>query len=134
MPLDEKRHFPQCPSLYMAWIATRPKKVVFFRGFEPFLTPDFALFCIGKYHKQRWTEPKYIEVDRVGPDHKRFFVMTVKDINGKEVGRGKGSSKKRGEQEASREALIHYGELGGDSDSSSSEESSSEEESSDDET
>jgi ribonuclease-3 len=48
--------------------------------------------------------PQYVVVEEVGPDHDKNFVVAVK-INGSEVARGAGRSKKQAEQEAARMAL-----------------------------
>lgn len=55
--------------------------------------------------------PVYTVVSEKGPSHNRTYEVTV-GFNGKIYGRGKGTSKKRAEQEAAREALIALG-LGG---------------------
>ncbi len=47
--------------------------------------------------------PEYEVVSEVGPDHRKEFTIEVK-YRRKVLGRGKGSSKKRAEQEAAREA------------------------------
>ena len=46
----------------------------------------------------------YELVGESGPDHDKRFTIAVR-LNGEEIGRGTGSSKKRGEQEAARAAL-----------------------------
>jgi dsRNA-specific ribonuclease len=87
------------------------------------------------YHQQKWTDPKYFMIEQSGPDHKREFVMTVKDNEGKTIGMGKGVSKRKGEQESAKNALLYLGQLNADSDSeeeilysdSSADESSSDE-------
>ena len=73
------------------------------------------------YHKQKWIYPKYHEVYKEGPPHKRTYIMGVESggeepidsKNFKEtcVGFGIGSSKKEGEQNAAKMALIVYGFL-----------------------
>lgn len=70
------------------------------------------------YHQKKWNVPKYYTLNEEGPDHKREFTMGVKDNTGRIIGTGSGASKRKGEQEASRQALIFLGELKeGDSDS-----------------
>lgn len=71
------------------------------------------------YHQKRWDDPKYKLLDQAGPDHKRFFVMAVFDHEGNIVGKGKGASKRKGEQEAAREALIFFQQLSNDTESES---------------
>lgn len=46
----------------------------------------------------------YEQVDESGPDHNKVFTFRVK-LNGSEIGRGKGRTKKEAEQAAAREAL-----------------------------
>jgi ribonuclease-3 len=53
-----------------------------------------------KYH----THPVYEMVSQEGPDHKREFVYRVV-INGIEIARGSGTSKKRAEKQAAQKAL-----------------------------
>ena len=52
--------------------------------------------------------PAYILVDTSGPDHARNFEVEVR-VNGKALGRGRGSSKATAEQEAAKEALKTLG-------------------------
>ena len=49
----------------------------------------------------------YTLVGESGPDHDKRFVVAV-SLNGEEIGRGKGSSKKRAEQDAARVALENH--------------------------
>ena len=48
--------------------------------------------------------PTYIEVSAEGPAHDRRFTCAVV-VDGEELGRGEGRTKKEAEQEAAREAL-----------------------------
>jgi len=66
------------------------------------------------YHQMGWDDPTYGALDISGPDHKKVFTIFVKQKKNKRddgeiVGIGVSSSKKRGEQEAAKQALIHYG-------------------------
>ena len=58
--------------------------------------------------------PKYFEEHTDGPPHSRIFTMSVSGPNGNIIGTGKGRSKKKAEQIASKFALIYLGELTGD--------------------
>ena len=49
----------------------------------------------------------YRLVDESGPDHAKSFTMAV-DLNGKEIGRGSGHSKKEAEQMAARAAVTSF--------------------------
>ncbi len=49
--------------------------------------------------------PNYEVLKEEGPDHRKHFVVEV-FLNGDPVGRGEGWSKKEGEEEAAKEALI----------------------------
>ena len=46
----------------------------------------------------------YVLVGETGPDHAKCFAVEV-SLNGKPVGKGEGSSKKRAEQDAARDAI-----------------------------
>lgn len=52
--------------------------------------------------------PEYRVLEEMGPDHEKLFVIGVY-IDGKEIGRGQGKSKKTAEQEAARTAVQHLG-------------------------
>lgn len=52
--------------------------------------------------------PVYEVISEKGPSHNRLYEITVR-FNGKVYGHGKGTSKKRAEQEAARGALIALG-------------------------
>ena len=58
---------------------------------------------------RRGEEPVYEIVDEGGPDHARYFETVVR-VGGEVVGRGTGTSKKRTEQAAARDALVHLGD------------------------
>lgn len=60
------------------------------------------------HHKLKWSDPEYGLLEQAGTE-KRIFKMFVKDGNNKIAGVGFGSSKKKGEQEAAKKALISYG-------------------------
>ncbi len=77
---------------------------------------NFKDLLLQYFHKMRWADPIYGSVDVSGPEHAKVFYMyvkwkkTVRD-DGQIVGYGHGSSKRKGEQEAARQALIHFGEI-----------------------
>lgn len=54
------------------------------------------------------TQPKYRVVSEEGPDHQKIYNIEA-SIEGKVVGAGKGTSKKRAEQQAARSALEKLG-------------------------
>lgn len=62
------------------------------------------------YQKEFKITPKYLELNIIGPPHKRIFTMGVLDKDGEIVGRGVAKSKKEAEQKASLEALKYFGE------------------------
>ncbi|ARF09261.1 ribonuclease III [Catovirus CTV1] len=69
------------------------------------------------YHKWKWPDPEYGSRGAVEKDNKKIFIMYVKGYmqNSKGerewvvMGEGSGTSKKKGEQEAARNALIKLG-------------------------
>jgi len=63
------------------------------------------------------THPQYRISSEIGPDHEKVFTVEVV-VSQKVLGRGHGSNKKEAEQEAARDALLHFekivrGEKGG---------------------
>lgn len=68
------------------------------------------------HHKMKWDDPKYDVYKKIGPDHAREFIMYVTDKDNKPFKYGKGLSKKKGEQDAAKKALIDYGLLNDDDD------------------
>ena len=85
------------------------------------------LYCDNNYkdqllrihHQNKWTFPQYITIHFEGPPHKRKYIMGVEKqnisnsdtIQTKCISYGIGSSKKEGEQNAAKMALIIYGVL-----------------------
>lgn len=68
------------------------------------------------FHRMRWADPKYGVMDITGPENNKLFTVYVmkrenKTDDGDIVGIGIGSSKKKGEQEAAKKALIKFGEV-----------------------
>ena len=53
------------------------------------------------------THPQYRISSENGPDHQKLFAVEVV-VNGRTLGRGHGSNKKEAEQEAARDALLHF--------------------------
>lgn len=69
-----------------------------------------------EFHKRKWKAPIYGELSITGPDHCKIFKMYVakkENDRSKEeiISYGKGKSKKHGEQDAARIALIKLGAL-----------------------
>ena len=61
------------------------------------------------YHRMKWCDPEYKLVEIVEKDSKKYFNMCVVNDNNEMVGKGTGTSKKKGEQIAARTALVHFG-------------------------
>ena len=107
-------------------------------GFEPCLylivnlletLIDYSekLYCDNNYkdqllrihHQNKWSFPQYITIHFEGPPHKRKYIMGVErhDVSDKEptetrcISFGIGTSKKEGEQNAAKMALIIHGVL-----------------------
>ena len=53
------------------------------------------------------THPQYRISSENGPDHQKLFAVEVV-VNGRTLGRGHGNNKKEAEQEAARDALLHF--------------------------
>ncbi len=76
-----------------------------------FAQPDLV---DGKSRLQEWAQgehlgaPAYVLVEKSGPDHARVFEVEVR-VDGKPLGRGRGTSKATAEQEAARNALEALG-------------------------
>jgi ribonuclease-3 len=62
------------------------------------------------YHKQKWTEPKYIDIsphNTMGTQEQRKFIINVKNNTGQIIGQGFSTvSKNKAEQLAAQKALI----------------------------
>jgi len=56
---------------------------------------------------QRWTNPTYRLVEDQGPPHARHYTVEVL-VNSEAWGRGSGTSLRRAEKDAAREALEHF--------------------------
>jgi ribonuclease III len=56
------------------------------------------------------THPQYRISSEIGPDHEKVFTVEVV-VNQKVLGRGRGNNKKEAEQEAARDALLHFEKL-----------------------
>lgn len=85
------------------------------------------LYCDNNYkdqllrihHQNKWKFPQYITIHHEGPPHKRKYIMGVEKhdidqncpLEKKCIGFGIGASKKEGEQNAAKMALIIYGIL-----------------------
>ena len=81
-----------------------------------FIETNFKDHLLQYFHKKRWEDPKYDALDISGPDHKKQFTMYVKCRKdpldpGEIVGWGVSTSKKQGEQNAAKQALIKFGEI-----------------------
>ena len=74
------------------------------------------------YHRQELGNPKYVTIYYEGPPHKRKYIMGVEKYNNisnvqlkdKCISYGIGNSKKEGEQNAAKMALIKYNQLNDD--------------------
>lgn len=51
--------------------------------------------------------PEYNVISKIGPQHEQVFTVAV-SVNGREIGKGKGSNKKTAEQEAAKEGLKFF--------------------------
>ena len=60
------------------------------------------------YQKNFHVTPKYIKISVTGPPTERYFTMGIQSPNGKIIGKGVATHKKKAEQLASKEALKYY--------------------------
>ncbi len=67
---------------------------------------NYKSFLLEHVQSQGISVPRYHVVNTTGPEHKKVFTVSVV-VRGEELGKGTGLTKKRAEQEAAREALIH---------------------------
>jgi hypothetical protein len=71
------------------------------------------------YHQYKWKSPQYIEIYKEGPAHKRTYIIGVENkdattntpLRERCISYGCGKSKKEGEQNAAKMALIIHGIL-----------------------
>lgn len=66
------------------------------------------------FHYRKWAEPVYGNLDVSGPENKKMYTMWVKSRKnqqdeGEIVGIGVSTSKRGGEQNAAKQALMYYG-------------------------
>lgn len=80
------------------------------------------------YHRQKWPDPTYKQIDTGESDGRREFLMYVTNKDGHRFAVGNGLSKKEATQEAAMRALIKLGEI---DDPDESDESASDSESED---
>jgi dsRNA-specific ribonuclease len=80
---------------------------------------NFKDLLLQYYHQMRWADPEYGSVCIKEDGNKKYYTMYVKGLvitkNGEnewvKVGEGIGTSKKKGEQEAAKNALIKFGQI-----------------------
>ncbi len=92
---------------------------------------NFKDLLLQYYHKMKWEDPEYGLEETIGPDEngKKIFKMYVmgytkdedNDIIWTKIGRGSGSSKKKGEQDSAKQALLYYDAINENSDDESDE-------------
>lgn len=69
---------------------------------------NFKELLLQYYQKEFKMTPKYLEIKVEGPPHERIFTMGVLDKGGNIIAKGKGKSKREGEQEASKAGLEYF--------------------------
>lgn len=75
---------------------------------------NFKDMLLQYFHTKKWRDPIYNKLNITGLDHQKVFTVSVtKRVTDRDVGTicgtGTGSSKKRAEQSAAKEALIRFG-------------------------
>lgn len=82
---------------------------------------NFKDILLQYFHQEKWHDPTYDVLDISGPEHKKQFTIYVKrrktpSDDGEIVGTGIATSKKKAEQYAAKEALIHFNIIKNDDD------------------
>jgi dsRNA-specific ribonuclease len=80
---------------------------------------NFKDLLLQYYHQMRWPDPEYGLVSTRDEGNKKYFTMCVRGIvtnrHGENewipIGEGTGTSKRKGEQEAAKTALIRFGQI-----------------------
>jgi ribonuclease-3 len=63
------------------------------------------------YHKNKWSNPTYVEIKSEGPINKRTFTMGVKNFNNEIIAEASDISKKKAEQKCALLALLKYNQI-----------------------
>ena len=63
------------------------------------------------YHKNKWSNPIYVEIKSEGPINKRLFTMGVKNFNNEIITEATDISKQKAEQKCALLALIKYNQI-----------------------
>ena len=63
------------------------------------------------YHKNKWSNPNYVEIKSEGPINKRSFTMGVKNFNNEIITEATDISKQKAEQRCALLALIKYNQI-----------------------
>lgn len=63
------------------------------------------------YHKNKWSNPIYVEIKTSGPINKRIFTMGVKNFNNEIITEASDVSKKKAEQKCALLALLKYNQI-----------------------
>jgi ribonuclease-3 len=63
------------------------------------------------YHKNKWSNPIYVEIKSEGPMNKRIFTMGVKNFNNEIITEASDISKKKAEQKCALLALLKYNQI-----------------------
>jgi ribonuclease-3 len=63
------------------------------------------------YHKNKWSNPIYVEIKSEGPINKRLFTMGVKNFNNEIISEATDISKQKAEQKCALLALIKYNQI-----------------------
>lgn len=83
-----------------------------FRDVNHLLTSKFhqnyKSWLLEHFQEEGGERPEYRILEETGPDHKKEFTVEVR-VSGRVLGKGKGDSKKRAEQEAARQAIERLG-------------------------
>jgi ribonuclease-3 len=100
----EKNNFNLCHKFIISIIETKID-IASLLAYES----NYKDLLLQYHHKKRWIDPEYVMSEIINTSDKKEFKMHVKDNKGEILVFGIGTSKKAGEQEAAKFALIKYG-------------------------
>jgi dsRNA-specific ribonuclease len=109
--IDSKKDYPLCERFVISIIETHIDLAHMIHN-----ETNYKELLLQFHHKMKWPDPNYGLVEITEKGNKKYFNMYVKGLNEAVNGHGIGTSKKRGEQMAAKNALIKFDVLNDESD------------------